>query len=499
MRKRIKILIVMLCGMVTLLFISSPNVFASEYDDIQNEVAELVEEGKLPSYHNNLSSSAGYQTFYTKMYRQGDDELKSYFASIKYANLLGIIKNYENKWNSVWYDILTNLDIEPEYLDADRILGLYYDADASENASYLYLIWTSKYLPSEFMTIRQLMCNGTVYSQYPENDLFKPFWYDSRHYNFEQYDLAIHITPIGGYENGDHFGVPMTQKYTFSYLQTGIDKLQFNNDPDPSNKYSATINSDAEFNLGLKPEYHKQSACQLVTHAYQLIKDCEVQSYFDMGFGGYIHLVHFNTSIPIDKIYRVDVSYILSSENKEWYQFWLETDEKRVIKSMKPEKKSTGIFGLYDTYGFKEGTFKSNNKDSISYKYEMMLNYSEQNWDLFGDYCIESNYKKIKDFKILRLNYLINDKTYDVKVTMDSVDGETLSIVDRDLILDTDSTLWQVKDTTYGIIDGVTNVFETIKNVVAITLTVVGFLLVFYVGYKTVISVKEVLEDEKKK
>ncbi len=496
MSKRIRIFMTLVIG-IAMVFMLSANVHASEYDSIQNEVSQLVDNGKLPSYHKSFSSSAGYQTLYTKMYRQGDDELKQYFASMSAGYLYQTIEWYENEWNSVWYDILTNLDVEPEYLDPDRILGLYYDADAGESSSYLYLIWTSKYLPSEFMTINELTLNGKKYSQYPENDLFKPFWYDSRYFYYPTYDLAIHITPIGGYDyQGNHFGVPLTQKYSFTNVKTGIDKLQFTNDPDPKNTYSANIDTDVVFDLGITPEYRKKSACQLVTHAYKLIKDCEVQSYYDFGFGGYMHYVHFNTSIAIDKIYRVDVSYILSSENKDWYQFWLNTKEQRVTKSLKPVKKSTGIFGLYDTYGFKEGIFKSNRNDSITYKYELMLNYSEQNWDIFSDNCVESNYKKIKDFKILRLNYLIDNKTYDVKVTMDAVDGKTLNIIDRDLILDTEGTLWKTKDVAYSIVDGIANVFEVTKNVFAIVLAVTGFLLIFYVGYKLVITVKEALTSD---
>ncbi|MBQ9124815.1 MAG: hypothetical protein IJY14_03900, partial [Acholeplasmatales bacterium] len=229
-----------------------------------------------------------------------------------------------------------------------------------------------------------------------------------------------------------------------------------------------------------------------VTHAYELIKDCEVQSYYDFGFGGYKHLVHFNTTISIDRIYRVDVSYILSSDNKKWYEWWIYEKEHRVTKSMRPERKSTGFFGLCDTYGFKEGTFKSNEKDSITYKYEMMLNYDEQNWEWFGDSDIESNYKKIKDFKILRLNYLVDDKVYDVEVKMDAIDGETKTIVDRDLILDTDSGLWKTKNVVYGIFDGIKNVGKTIGLVIGITV----FLLIFYVGYKIVIAVKEVLKND---
>ena len=123
----------------------------------------------------------------------------------------------------------------------------------------------------------------------------------------------------------------------------------------------------------------------------------------------------------------------------------------------------------------------------------MMLNYSEQNWDLFGDYCVESNYKRIKDFKILRLNYLVDDKVYDVAVTMDQVDGKTLSIIDRGLIIDTESALWQIKDKAYSIADGI----ELARNIMATILGIIGVLLLFYLGYKLVIVVKEAMKNEK--
>ena len=494
MHKKVRILLTTFALVLSLFILCSGSVYASEYDAIQTEVETLVNNGTLGNQHKKLAHNVGYQTLYTKMYRQGNGAMRSYFAEMTYGELLNIIDMYENRWNEVWFDILTNLDIEPQYLDPDRVLGLYYDAYTSGNSSYLYLIWTSKYLPSEFMTINSLELNGKSYSQYSDGDLFNPFWYDSQYYYYEQYDLAIHITPIGGYKSdGTHFGVPITQKYNFSKIKVGVDKLQFDDDPDPYNKYSATIDSFAEFNLGTTPQFHGKSCCQMVTHAYKLVKDCEVQSHYDFGFGGYMHYVHFNTTIPIDKIYRVDVSYVLTSDNKDWYQFWLREDEQKVIKSMTPERKSTGIFGLYNTYGFKEGEFKSNEKDSITYKYEMMLNYKDQNWDWFGDYCPESNYKRIKDFKILRLNYLVDNKTYDVAVTMDTVDGETLSIVDRGLILDTDSALWKIKDKAYSIADGI----ELARNIMVTIIGIIVLLLLFYFGYKLVITFKEAMKNEK--
>ncbi len=311
MSKRIKLLLITFSLLLSLFLLPSA-VYASEYDEIKNEVATLVKEGALPDYHNKLLTNTGYQTLYTKMYRQGREGTKEYFSSMSYSDLLSTISMYENEWDKVWFDILTNLDVEPQYLDPNRILGLYYDANASTNSSYLYLIWTSNYIPSKFMTVHSLELNGKSYSQYPDNDLFKPFWYDSKYYYYEKYDLAIHLTPIGGCQDGKSFGVPLTQKYKFSNIKSGIDKLQFDNDPVPYNKYSATIDSYAEFDLGIKPELKGKSACQLVTHAYKLIKDCEVQSHYDLGFGGYMHYVHFNTTIPIDKIYRVDVSYVLT-------------------------------------------------------------------------------------------------------------------------------------------------------------------------------------------
>ena len=491
MSKRIKILICTFTLMLSLFVFASVGVHASEYDDIQNEVATLVNNGTLQSFHNNLSRDTGYQTLYTKMYRQGSNGVKTHFKNLSEQQLRYYITSYENEWDSVWYDIITNLDVEPQYLDPNRILGLYYDSYAGNNSSYLYLIWTSRYIPSEFMTINSLELNGKKYTQYPEDE-FHSFWFDTKYYYFEEYDLAIRLTPIGGFDSEKQFGVPLTQKYKFSNIEVGIDKTQFLNDPDPDNKYSATLDSYAEFDLGITPEYHGKSACQLVTHAYKLIKDCEVQSHYDLGFGGYMHYVHFNTTIPIDKIYRVDVSYVLTSDNKDWYQFWLREDEQKVVKSMRPERKSTGIFNLYQTYGFKEGNFRSNEKEDIEYKYEMMLNYSEQNWDWFGESCVESNYKRIKDFKILRLNYLVDNEVYDVAVTMDQVDGETLSIIDRGLILDTESALWKIKDKAYSIADGI----KLARNIMVSIIGIIGFLLLFYFIYKIVKTTKEAMKDE---
>ena len=87
MKRKLKVIIASIITAIMLIFSISVNVHASEYDAIKQEVSTLVSSGKLPEYHNYLSQSAGYLTLYTKMYRQGDDELKEYFASLSYVVL----------------------------------------------------------------------------------------------------------------------------------------------------------------------------------------------------------------------------------------------------------------------------------------------------------------------------------------------------------------------------------------------------------------------------
>ena len=111
MSKKVKILLTAFTLVLSLFIFCSSNVYASEYDEIQTEVVDLVNQGKLQTFHRNLARSTGYQTLYTKMYRQGSQGTKDYFANMSQSELVNIIDMYENKWNDVWFDILTNIDI----------------------------------------------------------------------------------------------------------------------------------------------------------------------------------------------------------------------------------------------------------------------------------------------------------------------------------------------------------------------------------------------------
>ena len=56
-----------------------------------------------------------------------------------------------------WKMILENIDIDIEYLEPDKYLGLYWDSfvGGSSKDGYLYLCWTSKYYTNTSNTILQ--------------------------------------------------------------------------------------------------------------------------------------------------------------------------------------------------------------------------------------------------------------------------------------------------------------------------------------------------------
>lgn len=490
MRKQKLVLIIFICFVIFSLSHLQINA-ATFHEDIVSEVTYYVEQGKLPAYHSSLSSDSGYQTYYTKRVRTAKDKEAglAYLAQQSYQDTLTVITWYRNMTNEVWQDILLNLDIEAQYLDPNKILGLYWDSRISKSFSYMYLVWTTEYLPTEFMTIHDIVINNKKYSQYESNSdsIGKAQWYDSDYYHFPNNNLTIHKTPLGGFEQNKEFGIPLMQKYKVTYINAGIDKKQYLADPDPKGNYNIKFSSSIEFDLGQVPKKDGIKLCQLVTHAYEIIKDGEVQSFFDLGFGGYIHQAVFNTTIQIDKIYRVDVSYTLSSENKSWWQIWLNTKEVFVTKSLTAERVSGGFFNLFSYQGFKEGSFASNIKGSKYYKYKLHLNYDEGCWNIFDNPpYYEADYKMVKQFKILRMNYLADNQVYDVAIKMDTIDGDTLSIVDKELILDTDSILWNVKDQIYEVLEKAKDLFGNASETILIVVSVIISLLLLYGCYKVI-------------
>ena len=122
--KRFKILFTFLITILSLCIFASP-VFAAESeieDQIKEEIEEYVSSGELESWHLRLYEDEGYQTYYWKRCH-----LSNYFDDFKsmtYQEAQTVCSWYENEMTQTWVYILENLDIEPQWLEPDKYLGL---------------------------------------------------------------------------------------------------------------------------------------------------------------------------------------------------------------------------------------------------------------------------------------------------------------------------------------------------------------------------------------
>ncbi len=343
-----------------------------------------------------------------------------------------------------WDYILNNMDIDIKYLEPNKYLGLYWDSfvDGNPKDGYLYLCWTCPYYTKTNNTILQITESKKKYNLYStvsDMENKQGNWLSTESKAYPNYDLTILMTPIAGFKDGQNFGLPLKRTYTFNNFKYGYEG---------TNQSIGQCNETMTFDLGLIPKLDGKNSMQLTTHGYEIIEACEAQSYFDLlKYGGYGHFVHFNTKIKIDKIYRVDVAYKVVNDDKPWYQFFLPSDEHQIKKSLTAERVSGGIFGLYKFQGFKEGSYQSTKNSSIHYKYRLHLNYDDDSWNIFeGKEYYESDYRRISQFQILRMNYVIDGETYDVPIQMDTIEGDTLFVLDPDLILDTETPYYKIKN-----------------------------------------------------
>ena len=145
MNKKFKFLFTFLALFISL-FAFSNSVFAAESpieNQIKEEIEEYVSSGVLDSWHLKLYEDEGYQTYYWKRCHLGDDF--DYFRAMTYQDAQSICSWYDNEMSQTWVYILENLDIEPEWLEPNKYLGLYWDSywNNFPDVGYLYLIWTS--------------------------------------------------------------------------------------------------------------------------------------------------------------------------------------------------------------------------------------------------------------------------------------------------------------------------------------------------------------------
>ncbi|MFI3307952.1 MAG: hypothetical protein R3Y21_05225 [Mycoplasmatota bacterium] len=479
-----------------LIIFSSNKVFAKESaieDKIISEVTEYVYQNKLSRFHLDYVEDPGYQTYYYKLVYLAKDFDK--FSKYSENQIKNISLLYEEEMNETWEFIFDNMDIDPELLNQNQYLGIYWDTRTYR----LNLIWSCHYTPSEYTNILEITESGKTYklynNQWDKADL-KYNWNLSTRYHFKEYDLTLNVTPIAAITNGVSSGIPLKSVYNFEGFTYGIDDALY---PDSNTYYNSMfegkVEGNIDFDLQSTPSTTSKSVMQLVSHAYEIIEDCEVQSYYSLNFNGYVHQAVFNTTIDLDQIYRVDVSYKVTNDNKQWYQFWLSNDEHQITKSLTPEKKSGGIFGLTSYQGFEEGSFQSTDSKATNYKYRLHLNYDENNWNIFNNAPYqEANYKRVSEFQIFRLNYLSNGKVYDVAIQMDLIEGETKFFFDMDMILDTETFYYEVKKEFDDFIRSIGDLALILKYLLITLGVFLGISLVFWVGIKIKDTIKYLLE-----
>ena len=114
--KKLKVLILMLCGFLSIFFVGT-SVSAAESNienQIVEEVTDYVADGTLASWHLNYVNDEGYQAYYWKQVHFGSGI--SYFASLTYQDIRQISSWYWSQTDETWEYIFNNLDITEDII-----------------------------------------------------------------------------------------------------------------------------------------------------------------------------------------------------------------------------------------------------------------------------------------------------------------------------------------------------------------------------------------------
>ena len=488
------------------------------YHELANEVEAKVASGFLDNFHLKYHKSEYYQIQYFE-FRDTEDGL-NYWASLTEDQVTYSMDMVAHGQIDA-VNVLKNLEMPFQYLTRNQALGMYFDGQ------FLNFVWTSEYLPIETLNLQSITLNGVTYDQQLITGKCKHMEGDgmfecTSFFSSGPHNLQINVTPIAGFhkcsvdQNIYEYGIGLnTNTYTVTGFEANYDSVLNGLNPGEEDEYFGTeykvISDDSKtFTFSQKPQYQQNAMMQLSSHCYIEITDIECQSVFGVNFGGYEHSVFFNTPLDLDDVYRVDVSYNLASDEKPWYNFVAANGSMDVVKSLTPETASGGFLGLSTYQGLQEGTFKSNVDDSKTYQYKLHLNYDADGWNLFKGGADESKYTNVHDFKILRMNFLYKGQEIDCEVKMDEIEGENLSIFDKNTILNVETPIWKFKETvndvgegTNNVINGVKDFFEDVQNgesktmnTIYIVLGAVGAILLSYLIYKFVIIIKKLISSK---
>ena len=485
------------------------------YKELGEDVESKVDAGILEQFHLKYA----YVEYYQKQYynfRQSESKLQ-YWANLSEEDVTFAMDMIASSQKDL-VNVAKNLKMPMSNLERNQALGMYFDGQI------LYFLWTSEYLPIETYNLQSLTLNGITYNQQELTGLCECLNGDGLFettfsYGIGSRNIQLNQTPIGGYhkcleDNSiKEYGIGLKiNEYNITGFTANLDPILEGVEIEGAEdilgtEYKITSNDVKTFKFSEKPLYEQNAMMQLSSHCYIEIEDIECQTTFGLNFGGYEHAVYFNTPLDLDDVYRVDVSYNLASDNKPWYNFIAAEGNMDVVKSLTPMTATGGFLGLSTYQGLTEGEFKSIEDDEKSYQYRLHLNYDADGWNLFKGGQDESKYTNVHDFKILRMNFLYKGQEIECEVKMDEIEGNTLSIFDKEAILNVESPIWEFKETikdiengSNNIIDGVTDFFEDIQNndsktksALYIAIGSIGTILLGYTIAKIIIFIRKLI------
>ena len=477
--KKIKyILTLILLFLSIFIFASlSTNVYAySEQDRISAEVQEHIDNEELPSWHQIYKHYPYYQVIYQKFCNSAEG--LAYFASITETHLREMFDWYIGD-TTEWTEMLSKLHTDVRKLEPNSTIGIYFDG------KFLNLLWTSEYIPNDFLNLNSITyktskgtftltnhimsnicshCNGDEVIELTEHIYIM---------ESEQHVVCqINKTPIMVFHECDNevirYGVDLEDVKNFTIVSWEAEIDHFETDMDPNNFYTfSSVNEEITFNLAEGIRFGGNPFYEFRTHMSVEITDCICQSVWDLNFGGYKHYVYFNTDIDLEKIYRVDVAYSLLADDEIWAAKLISGVKNQALrKSLSEDKHRGGFLNLSRYQGLTIGDFSSNDNDAKHYRYRLMLNYDESNWDISEALVTsESDYKRVDEFYALRIDFLYEGEQLSANIKMDPIQGESMKAYNRDLILSTKDPIWKFKEASFEAGDTVVDIVDTIGDV----------------------------------
>lgn len=149
------ILSIMLITVLTLSLFISPKVNAaeSEYNEyyvLMDQIDQYITDGTLPSWHDKYKDNPFYQEYLTHFIGNG---ILERYGELEENVLVDLLSYFEDCSNEIKNKIIPDNNVITDELTANQSLGFYFDG------INLYFLWTSKYLPTTYLTLDSLTIN----------------------------------------------------------------------------------------------------------------------------------------------------------------------------------------------------------------------------------------------------------------------------------------------------------------------------------------------------